>query len=93
MWGIGPQPANSNTHPRPLFTYVHFADLLSSYPLGHSFKSPSDEGTALSGVGEILAIEYFELPVLLDKSVDDDSIIVERGPEDSREHGCDLRRC
>ena len=87
------QPANSDTHPRLLFTHVHFADLLSSYPLGHSFKSPTDEGTALSGVGKILAIEYLELPVLLDKSVDDDSIVVERGPGDGREHGCDLCRC
>ena len=56
-------------------------DLLS-YPLGRSLDSASNECTTLLGVGEILAMEDLEFPVLLDKSVDDDGIIVERSSED-----------
>jgi len=66
-------------------------DPLSSRPLGRSLGSPSDEGITVLGVAEVLAVEDLEFPVLLDKSVDDDSIIFVRGPGDGREHGCDLR--
>ena len=61
-------------------------DLLSS--LG----SPSDDGITLLGVAEVIAIEDLEFPVLLDKSVGDDGIVVVRGPGDGREQTCDLRR-
>ena len=63
-----------------------------SCPLGRSLDSPSDEGTTLSGVGEILAMDDLEFPVLLDNSIGDDTIVGERGPEDGSQHTRDLRR-
>ena len=66
--------------------------LLSSYPLCRSLDSPSDDSIALLGVSEDLATEDLEFPVLLDKSVGDNIIIVDRGPEGGREHTSDLRR-
>ena len=51
------------------FARVQFLELLSNYPLGRSLDSPSDKGTALLGVGEILAVEDLEFPVFLNKSV------------------------
>ena len=75
-----------------VFTHVNFVDLLSSHPLGRNLDSPSDEGSTLFGVDEILAMDDPKFPVLLGKSVDDDSIVVECGPEDGREHTCHLRR-
>ena len=74
-----------------LFIHVHSVDLLG-YPLGRSLESPSDESTTLLGVGKILAVEDLEFPVLLDKSVGDDSFVVVRGPEDGRKPGCELHR-
>jgi hypothetical protein len=71
------------------FPHVRFVDL-SSYPLCCSLDSPSEESVKLLGVAEILAMEDLEFPVLLDNSVDDDSVVVERGPEDGRVHTCDL---
>ena len=67
---------------------------LSSYPLGLDLGSPSniDEGATMLGVGGIFEIENLEFPVLLDKTVGDGGIIVDRGPKDGGEHGCDLRR-
>jgi len=38
-----------------MFTHIHFVDLLSC-PLKSSPDSPSDEGAALFGVAEVLAI-------------------------------------
>jgi len=67
-------------------------DLLDSCPLSSNLEGPSDEGTTLLGVGEILAIEELEFPVLLDKSVGDGSFVVVRSPGDSRGRGCELRR-
>ena len=64
--------------------------LLSSYPLGRSLDGPSDESIALSGVSEDLAMEDLESPVLLNKSVGDNIIVVERGPKGGREHTSDL---
>ena len=61
-------------------------DLLSGYPLGRSLDSPSEEGIALFGVREILATEDLDFPVLLCKIVDDMHIVVERAPEDGKEH-------
>ena len=66
------------------FARVQFLELLSNYPLGRSLDSPSDKGTALLGVGAILAVEDLEFPVFLNKSVGDNSIVVERVPEDGR---------
>ena len=40
----------------------------------------------------MLQMEDLQFLVLLDKSVYDDTIVVERFPEDSGKHGCDLRR-
>ena len=37
-------------------------------------------------------MEDLEFPILLDKSVGEYSIIVERGPEGGVEHECGLRR-
>ena len=71
---------------QPVFICEHFVDLLSSYPLGRSLESSSEEGITLFGVGEILATEDLEFPVLLNKIVDDMHIIVERGPKDGKEH-------
>ena len=62
-------------------------DLLSSYLLGCSLESLSDEGATLLGVTEMLAMEDPKFPVFLDKSVNQDSVIVERGPEDGSKHG------
>ena len=73
-------------------THVRFMDLLSNYPIGRSLDSSSDEGIALLGVGEVLAMEDFKFPVLLDKSEDADSFVGERGPGDGSHHSCDLRR-
>jgi len=67
-------------------------DLLSNYPLGRSLDSSSDEGAALLGVGEVLAMDDFKLPVLFDKSEDADSFVGERGSGDGSHHSCDLRR-
>ena len=74
------------------FKHIHFADLLSNYPLGCSLDSSSNESTTLFGVGKSLAMEDLEFPILLDKSIGKDSIVFERGPEDGREHDCELRR-
>jgi hypothetical protein len=65
--------------------------LLSSYPLGRSLESPSDKGAELFGVGGIIAIEDLEFPVLLDKTVGEDSIVVVCDSEDARECASDLR--
>ena len=65
-------------------------NLLSSYPLGCSLESPSDEGTELLGVAEILAMEDFEFPILFDISDGVGSFVVERGPENGRGYECDL---
>jgi len=67
-------------------------DRLSSYPLGRGLGSPSDEGTTLLGVDEMLAMEELELPVLLDKSANKEAIAAKRGPKDSIERECGLRR-
>ena len=75
-----------------VFTREHLLDLLSGYPLGRSLDSPSEEGVALVGVSEILAMEELDFPVLLDKTADDMHIVVERGPEDGKERACNLRR-
>jgi hypothetical protein len=75
-------------------TRVHFVDLLSGHPgtIGCSLDGPSDEGATVFRVGEILAMKDLEFPVLLDESIDEDSIVVERGPEDGMEHACNLHR-
>ena len=57
-----------------------------SYPLGRGLDSPSDEGNTLLRVGEILGMDVLEFPVLLNKSEGEDTIVVERGPEDGIEH-------
>ena len=78
-----------------IYTRVHFVyHRLSSCPLDRNLGSPSkiNEGATTLGVGEIFEIENLEFPVLLDKSVGDGGIIVDRGPKDGGEHGCDLRR-
>ena len=75
-----------------IFTRVHFVDLLSSCPLGCSLDSPGDDGITPLGVSEDLEMEDLEFPVLLDKRVGGDTIIVKRGPEDGREHACSLGR-
>ena len=67
-------------------------DPLSSYPLGRSFGSPSEMGTTLLGVSEILAIEDFELPVLLDKSENGETIVGVRSPKGGRVCACGLCR-
>ena len=67
-------------------------DLLSSHPLDRSLDSPSDKGATLEGVCKILAMEDLEFPILLNKSVGDDGIIVERDPKGGVEHECGLRR-
>jgi hypothetical protein len=76
-----------------LFTHVYSVDLLSGCtpPLGHSFDGPIEEGLALFGVAGIRGMEDLELPVLLDTSMDEDGIVVERGPERGREHERGLR--
>jgi len=76
-----------------IFTHVRLVDPLSSCPIGRSLEIPSDDGTALEGVGKILAMEDLEFPVLLDKSVGEDSIVVESGSEDGRGQSCGLGRC
>jgi hypothetical protein len=73
-------------------THVHFVDLLSSYPLGRSFDSSSEEGLALLGVCEVLTMEDLEFPVLLDNSDDGDRFVGKRGPGDGSRHVCELRR-
>jgi len=75
-----------------IFTRIRFVDSLSSYPLGRSFGTPSDMGTTLLGVSEILAIEDFELPVLLDKSENGETIVGVRGPEGGIVRACGLCR-
>ena len=75
---------------QPIFTHIRFVDILSNYPLGCSLDSPGDEGATLSGIGEILALEDLEFSIILGKSVDEESIVVQRGPEDGREHACGL---
>src|ERR1700743_3768130 len=74
-----------------VLAHVHFADLLSSHPLGQSLDSPSNKGTTLFKVAVILGMEDLEFPILLDKRVDEGSIVVERGIEDGIEHDCALR--
>ena len=68
-------------------------DPLSSYPPCRSLDSPSEEGTTLEGVGEILATEDLETPVLLDETVGEDSFVVDSGPGNDREQACGLRSC
>jgi len=77
---------------RLVFTRVHFADLLSSYPLGYSLGGRGDMGFTLLGVGEILAMEDLELPALFDKSKDGESIVGVRDPEGGRVHARGLLR-
>ena len=67
-------------------------DLLSSYPLGCSLNSPSEDGTTLLRVARMLVMEELEFPVLLDKSVGEETIVAECGPEDCRKHECGLQR-
>jgi hypothetical protein len=81
----------SNSNPL-VPTHVHFVDLLSSYPLGCSFDSSSEESLALLGVCEALTMEDLKFPVLLDNSDDGDRFVGERGPGDGSRHVCELRR-
>ena len=74
------------------FTHTRFVGLLGSYPVGHSLDRTSDMGTTLLGVGEVLATDDFELPILLNNIDDGDSIVVIRGPENGRIHACRLCR-
>ena len=37
-------------------------------------------------------MEDLEFPILLDKSVGEDGIVIERGPEHGIEHACELGR-
>jgi len=67
-------------------------DLLSSHPLCRSLGSPSGESIALLGVAEDPATEDVEFLILLDKSVGDNTIVIERAPKDGREHASQLRR-
>jgi len=71
---------------------MHFVDPLIDYPLGRSFGRPSDMSTTLLRVSEVLAIEDLELPVLLDKSENGETIVVVRGPKRGRVQACDLHR-
>ena len=68
-------------------------DLLSC-PLEGDPESTSDYGVKLFGVAEVaevLAMADLQFPVLLDNSVDDDSIVVECGPGGSEDYACGLR--
>ena len=76
---------------RLIFTRVHPVGLLSSNPLGRSLES-SNKRSALFRTGEIFAMDGLEFPVLLDKSVDHDGVVIVRCPEGGSEHNCDLYR-
>jgi len=74
------------------FTHVQFVDPLNSYPLGRSLEKPNDKGATLVEVDDVLTVEDLEFPILLDKSEDGDTIVIERGPGNGSDHYCDLRR-
>ena len=65
-------------------------DLLSC-SLGGGPDSPGDEGATLFGAAEVLAIADLQFPILLDKSVDDNRIVVECGPGGGGDYACALR--
>ena len=67
-------------------------DLLNSYPLGRSLEKPNDKGATLVEVDDVLTVEDTEFPILLDKSEDGDTIVIECGPGNGSDHDCDLRR-
>ena len=67
-------------------------DLLGGYPLGRNFGGPGEVGTTLLGVSEILAIEDLELPVLLDKCENGETIVGVCGPKGGRVRACGLYR-
>ena len=49
--------------------------------MSHSLGNPGYEGITFLGVREVLTVEDLELPILFDKSNDDDSIVGKRIPE------------
>ena len=69
-----------------------FVDLLSIYSLARSLDCSSVESVTLPGVGKVLAMEDFELPVLFDKSEDEESFVRERDSGDGGRHIHSLRR-
>lgn len=71
-------------------TRVCFVDFLSSYPLGRSLDSSSDEGATLLGVGKALTMEDLKFPVFFGKSDDGENFKGERDPKDGGHHSCDL---
>ena len=75
---------------RFILTHIHFGDLQTRYQRGHSLGNPSEEGATLRGIGEVLEIEDFKLPVLLDDGEDDERIVFVCGTEDGIEHACEL---
>ena len=79
---------SSNT--RFILTHIHFEDLQTRYQRGHSLGNPSEEGATLRGVGEVLNIEDFKLPVLLDDGEYDERIVFVCDTEDGIEHDCGL---
>ena len=67
-------------------------DLRSKPPLGQSLGSHRVKGVALLRVREVLDLENFEFPVLLDKGEDEDSIVVDCSTVSRGPHSCHLRR-
>jgi hypothetical protein len=73
------------------FLHIYFANL-SNYLLCCSLGNSSEEGTTLLGVGKVLAMDDLEFPILLNKGIGDNSIVVVRDPRDGGKRACDLRR-
>ena len=82
--GIG----SSNT--QLIVTHMHLVDLLSYCLLGRGLGHPSEEDDTLLGIGEVHGVEDLNLPVLLDKSEDGNTLIGESAPKGGRDHPCGL---
>jgi hypothetical protein len=65
--------------------------LRSGCPLCCDLGNPSDVGVTFLGVGEVLAMEDLETPILFDKSDDEDGTPGECVPEDGSGRDCTLR--
>ena len=66
-------------------------DLRDKYPLGQRAGDLTMEGVTLLGVREILDPEDLELPILLNKREDEESIVVDCGAARGDPYGCHLR--
>ena len=66
------------SNPRYIFTYTYLADLRNHPSLFQSLCNLNVEGTTLLWIGKVFSFGKLEFPILLDKRVNHNRIVVKR---------------